>query len=342
MTSLDLLGPYFFSSKDDTFDAFVKFAKVIQNQLSLKIISLRSDHGGEFVNLCFEDYCDEFGISHNFSCPRTPQQNGVVERKNRVLDELARTMINKMNLPKYLWVDTINIACHVLNRIVIRPILDKAPYYLLRRRKPNLSYLRVFGCKCFILNKDKLSKFDAKADDVIFLGYYYNNKAYRVFNKRTLVVEETIHVAFDETPPQAVGKCTFGFDVAGIDTKEIVRDGHQQEVPPKNEDNKDKEFEGYVQEDEKQETSPFSLHDWITMRDHLLENILGDIRKGVSTRSQVSNFCGFTAFVSQIEPKTIKEAIIDECWTISMQDVKVRKTHEGGGLNFDSFFFFLN
>ena len=108
-----------------------------------------------------------------------------------------------MNLSKYFWEDAINTSCHVLNRITIRPILDNTPYELLKGRKPNLSHLRVFGCKCFILNngKDKLGKFDAKADDGIFLGYSSNRKAYRVFNKRTLTVEESIHVTFDETPP---------------------------------------------------------------------------------------------------------------------------------------------
>jgi len=75
--------------------------------------------------------------------------------------------------------------------------------------------------------KDKLGKFDAKADDGIFLGYSSNSKAYRVFNKQTLTVEEFIHVAFDETPPQEVEKGTFGFDIVGIDTKEIVKDGVQ-------------------------------------------------------------------------------------------------------------------
>jgi len=97
-------------------------------------------------------------------------------------------------------------------------------------------------------------------------------------------------------------------------------DGVQQEAPPKNEYIKDKECEGDLQEDEKQETSPSSPHDWITTRDHPLENVLGDIRKGVSTRSQVSNFCGFTAFISQVERKTIKEAIVDKFWNLSMQD----------------------
>jgi len=91
---------------------------------------------------------------------------------------------------------------------------------------PNLSHLRVFGCKCFVLNngKDKLDKFDAKADDGIFLGYSSNSKAYRVFNKRTLTVEKSIHLAFEETPPQEDGKGTFGFDLPGIDTKEIIKD----------------------------------------------------------------------------------------------------------------------
>jgi len=117
-----------------------------------------------------------------------------------------------------------------------------------------------------------------------------------------------------------LGKVLQGFDIAGIDTEEIVKDGVQQEAPPKVKDNKDKECERDLQEDEKQEISPSSPHDWITTRDHPLENVLGDIRKGVSTRSQVSNFCGFTAFVSQIEPKTIKEVIVDEFWTLAMQD----------------------
>jgi hypothetical protein len=119
------------------------------------------------------------------------------------LEELARTTINEMNLPKYFWADAINTACHVLNRIVIRPILDKTPYELLKGRKLTPSYLRDVGCKYFILNngKDKLGKLATKADDGIFLGYSSNSKAYKVYNKRTLVVEESIHVDFDKTPP---------------------------------------------------------------------------------------------------------------------------------------------
>ena len=80
----------FLASKDDTFDAFSRFVKIIQNQNSLKIISLRSDHGGECFNHHFEDFCDEFGISHIFSCSR------MVERKNIVLEKLAKRMLNEL------------------------------------------------------------------------------------------------------------------------------------------------------------------------------------------------------------------------------------------------------
>ena len=84
----------FLVHKNEAFHAFRKYAKKVQNEKSSKIISIRSDHGGEFQNAMFEEYCDEHGISHNFSAPRTPQQNGVAESKNRVLQELARSMLN--------------------------------------------------------------------------------------------------------------------------------------------------------------------------------------------------------------------------------------------------------
>ena len=179
--------------------------------MNLNIISIRSDHGGEFQNHLFEKYCDKHGIEHNFSALRTLQQNCVVERKNRILEELARTMLNEGNLPKYFWADAINTACYVMNRVLIRPILDKTPYELLRGRKPNDSHVHVFRCKCYILNnsRDNLGKFDAKAEEGIFLGYSQSSKAYRVYNKRFIIVEESVHVTFDESYPKDVGKGIF-------------------------------------------------------------------------------------------------------------------------------------
>ena len=126
-------------------------------------------------------------------------------------------MINEHGLPKYFWADAINTACYVLNRILIRPMLNKTPYELLKGRKPNLLHLHVFGCKCFVLNngKDNLGKFDVKADEGIFLGYSQSSKAYRVFNKRLQIVEEFVHVSFDESCPKMVEK-GISFNGAGV------------------------------------------------------------------------------------------------------------------------------
>ena len=142
-----------------------------------------------------------WGFLHNFSAQRTPQQNGVVERKNRFLEELARTILNDFGLPKCFWADAMSTACYLMNHVLIRPILKKTPYELLNGRKPNVSHLIVFDCKCYVLNNGKeiLGKFDAKSDKGIFLGYSLNSHAYRVFNKKLMTVEESIQVIFYET-----------------------------------------------------------------------------------------------------------------------------------------------
>ncbi|KAK8608159.1 hypothetical protein V6N13_023590 [Hibiscus sabdariffa] len=190
----------FLSTKDEALEKFITFSKIAQNDVGQNISHIRSDHGTEFQNLGFEDFCNENGISHIFSAPRTPQQNGVVERKNRTLEEMARTMLCENNLPKYFWAEATNTSCYIINRVMIRPILNKTPYEILKNKRPNISYFHPFGCKCFVLNngKENLGKFDAKSDEAIFLGYSLSSKAYRVFNKRTLVVEESIHVVFDD------------------------------------------------------------------------------------------------------------------------------------------------
>ena len=195
---------FFISSKSDTFQVFRKSAKVVQNEKDLKIKSIRNDHGGEFQNEIFEKFCEKHGISHNFSAPKTPRQNGVVERKYRSLEELGRTMLNENSLirllDKYFCADIVSTTCYILNRVLIRLILKLTPYEIFKGRKPNVSYFIALGCKCFILNngKSNFGKFDSKADEGIFLGYSLTSKAYRVYNKRTLTIEETIHFAFDE------------------------------------------------------------------------------------------------------------------------------------------------
>ncbi|GJW75925.1 retrovirus-related pol polyprotein from transposon TNT 1-94 [Tanacetum coccineum] len=163
----------------------------------------RTDYGREFDNeVQFGEFCNSNGITHNFSAPCTPQSNGVVERKNRTLQEMSRTMLNEPSLTQKFWCNAIDTSTYILNRILIRAILGKTPYELLRGRKPTLDYFRVFGSKCFILNtKDYLTKFDPKSYECVFLGYSQNSKAYIILNKHTMKIKESLNVTFDETPP---------------------------------------------------------------------------------------------------------------------------------------------
>ncbi|GJR07989.1 retrovirus-related pol polyprotein from transposon TNT 1-94 [Tanacetum coccineum] len=170
------------------------------NRYTLVIVD---DYSREFDNeVQFGEFCNANGITHNFSAPRTPQSNGVVERKNRTLQEMSKTMLNEQSLPQKFWCNAVDTSTYILNRILIRAILGKTPYEILRGRKPTLDYFKVFGSKCFILNtKDYLTKFDQNSYEGVFLGYSRNSKAYIILNKHTRKIEESLNVTFDETPP---------------------------------------------------------------------------------------------------------------------------------------------
>ena len=141
-----IIWVFFLAHKDETFHVFSKFYRKVTNEKSFSIQNIQSDHRTEFENHDFKKFCDEKGIDHNFSAPRTPQQNGIVKRKNRILEEMARTMLCESNLPRYFWAEAINTVCYILNRTLIRPILKKTPYELWKERKPNIAYFYIFIC----------------------------------------------------------------------------------------------------------------------------------------------------------------------------------------------------
>ncbi|KAI4332173.1 hypothetical protein L6164_017103 [Bauhinia variegata] len=124
---------------------------------------------------------------------------------------MARTMFCENNVAKHFWAEAVNIACYILNKCLIWPILKKTPYELWKGRKPNVSYFRAFGCIYYIHNNGKnvLGKFDAKSDEGICLGYSLTSKAYRVYNKRTRLVEESMHVVFNESNHVPISKVAF-------------------------------------------------------------------------------------------------------------------------------------
>ncbi|GJY07477.1 ribonuclease H-like domain-containing protein [Tanacetum coccineum] len=178
----------------------------IENLIDLRVKVIRCDNGTEFKNRVMNQFCEMKGIKREFSVARTPQQNGVAERKNRTLIEAARTMLADSKLLTTFWADAVNTACYVQNRVLVIKPHNKTLYELFRGRKPALSFMRPFGCTVTILNTiDHLGKFDGKADEGFFVGYSTNSKAFRVFNSRTRIVEENLHVQFSENTPNITG-----------------------------------------------------------------------------------------------------------------------------------------
>jgi transposase InsO family protein len=191
---------FFLHDKSETQVVLKKFLKRAQNEFDGKIKKIRSDNGTEFNNTQVEDYLDEEGIKYEFLAPYTPQQNGVAERKNMTLIEMTRTMLDEYKPSDRFWAEAVNTACHTSKCLYIHKLLKKTPYELLIGNKSNVSYFRVFGSKCYVLQKrSNSSKFAPKVYEGFMLGYDLNSRAYRVFNKDSGCVETTYDTVFDET-----------------------------------------------------------------------------------------------------------------------------------------------
>ncbi|GJV89600.1 putative ribonuclease H-like domain-containing protein [Tanacetum coccineum] len=162
---------FFLRTKDETSAILKDFIRQIENQLNQKVKTIRSDNGTEFKNKDVIEFCGSKGIKREYSNARTPQQNGVAERKNRTLIEAARTMLADSFLPNTFWAEAVSTACYVLNRVLVTKPHNKTPYELLTGKIPIISYIRPFGCHVTILNTiDHLGKFAGKSDEGFLVG----------------------------------------------------------------------------------------------------------------------------------------------------------------------------
>src|ERR1043165_8339863 len=190
---------FFLDDKSKVVEIFKTFAKRAQTEYEVSLKHIRSDNGTEFKNTHIEDFLDAYGFTHEFSAAYTPQQNGVVERKNRTLIEMARTMLAEYKTPIRFWAEAINTACHIINKVYLQKFLKKTSHELITSNKPNVSYLGVFGAPCYIRDMNHSSKFAPKAHEGFLLGYGSNSHTYRVYNSHLGKVVETVNVRFDET-----------------------------------------------------------------------------------------------------------------------------------------------
>nr|GFB50345.1 hypothetical protein [Tanacetum cinerariifolium] len=186
---------------------FICFTWIFAGQcvtLKVPVRRIRTDNGTEFVNQTLREYYKEVGISHETSVARSPQQNGVVERRNRTLIKAARTMLIYAQAPLFLWAEVVATTCFTQNRSIIRLRHGKTPYELLHSKHHNLSFFHVFGVLCYLTNDSEiLGKLQPKVDIGIFISYAPTKKAFRIYNRRTRRIVETIHVDFDELTAMA-------------------------------------------------------------------------------------------------------------------------------------------
>jgi transposase InsO family protein len=345
---------FFLQDKSETQEVLKKFFKRAKNEFDAKIKRIRSDNGTEFKNTQVEDYLHEEEIKHEFLAPYAPQQNGVARRKIRTLIEMARTMLDEYKTSDRFWAKAVNTACHATNRFYLHKLLKKTPYELLTSNKSNVSYFRVFGSKCYVLQKrSKSSKFTPKVYEGFLLGYDSNSHTYRVFNKDSGCVETTCDMVFDQTngsqveqydldvvdgeeaPCQALQKMATGdvrpHDVSEPqtpnDTTPPTQDHEQDQEDEQDANQAHDQEESIDQERDKDDgdhegsrTKPPHLRVHQTIqRDHPVDNILGEIKKGVTTRSRVANFYQHYLFVSSLKPFKVEDALRDPDWVVDMQ-----------------------
>ncbi|GJR86296.1 integrase, catalytic region, zinc finger, CCHC-type containing protein [Tanacetum coccineum] len=358
----------------------------------------------EALDFIINEYYEKVGISHETSVARSPQQNGVVERSNRTLIEVARTMLIYTKALLFLWAEAVATACYTQNRSIIRLRHGKTPYELLHDKPPDLSFFHVFGALCYPTNdNENLGKLQPKADIGIFIGYAPTMKAFRIYNRRTKRIIETIHVDFDEltsitseqsslgpahhemtpakislglgpnpppstppvppsrtewdilfqpmfdellTPPPSVdlqAPKVIALVVEVITPVPAVLTGSpsstnvdQDASSPISRICNDPYFGILIPEVPSDQSSSsdsiltivqpdhqITEHNIKWMKDHPLENIIGELARPVSTRLQLHEqalFCYYDAFLTVVEPKTYKDALTQSCWIKAMQE----------------------
>ncbi|KAI0500672.1 hypothetical protein KFK09_018888 [Dendrobium nobile] len=178
----------------------INFINVIEKQLKCSVRTHRNDGGGEFQNTTLKSFTTTHGITHQFTCPYTPQQNGVSERKNCHLLATARTLLLDAHLPSSFWYDAILTDVFLINRLSSPNTSSKSPYHLLYQNPPDYSILRPFGCRCFPWTKPLTpNKLAPRSVPYIFIGYTIHNKGFKCYDPATTKIIVSRHVLFDES-----------------------------------------------------------------------------------------------------------------------------------------------
>lgn len=194
-----IIWVYLLKSKDEALNAFKKFKTHVEKESDKQVKTLRTDHGGEFCSLDFTKYCEENVIARHLTTPYTPQQNRVVERRNRTVVEMARSLLKQMKLPLMLWGEAGRHSVYLLNRLPTRSLTGKTPYEAWKGEKPNIGHIRIFGCLAHMkvpgLHTKKL---DDRSKIVVHLGREPGTKGYRLYDPESNKIYVSRDVVFEE------------------------------------------------------------------------------------------------------------------------------------------------
>ncbi|KAD7480463.1 hypothetical protein E3N88_03599 [Mikania micrantha] len=191
---------YLIKAKSEVYECLKDFKSSIEQETSKKIKGLRTDNGGEFNSQKIKDLCAQSGICHQLTAPYSPQQNGVVERRNRTIIGMTRSLLKAMSLPQNFWGEGVLHAIYILNRSPTKALNNQTPYEAFKGRKPNIQHIRVFGCVGYVkvLTTDQ-RKLDDRCTKMVHLGTQPKTKAYRMFDPETGRIHVSRDVQFDET-----------------------------------------------------------------------------------------------------------------------------------------------
>nr|GEV19483.1 hypothetical protein [Tanacetum cinerariifolium] len=321
---------------------------------------VQTDNGTEFKNKTLAKFFDEVGITQQFSATRTPQQNGVVERRNRTLVEAARIILTFTNLPSFLWAEAIAIACFTQNHSIIYKSFDKIPYELINKRKPNIKFFHVFRCRCYLLNDyEDDGKLKTKGDIGVLepglsnlneTGKSPNPSVSQVLETSKKDLEDLFQKFYDEyfDASKIMKSSTTNVETSNVEVPSNEEEVFHEkvEVPSSNTQsvlnnmvpNADEASTSHNVFNECLEDAYFdastSFHDPSNVhtfyqpyphekkwiKDHPLHNIIGDLKSSVHTKGQLANLCLFSCLLSSIEPSNVAEALRVAYWVSTMQD----------------------
>ncbi|GJY58191.1 retrovirus-related pol polyprotein from transposon TNT 1-94 [Tanacetum coccineum] len=387
-------------SKDEAPDFIIKFLKMIQVRLKVPVRRIRTDNGTEFVNQTLREYYEKVGISHETSVARSLQQNGVIERRNRTLIEVARTMLIYAKAPLFLWAEAVATTCYTQNRSIVRLRHGKTPYELLHDKLPDLSFFHVFGALCYPTNdSENFGKLQPKADidfdELTTMASEHSSSGPALHEMTPATISSRLvpnlspsipfvqpsrsdwdllfQPLFDElltpspsvdhpapevialidevvAPVPAVSTSSPSSTIVYQDTPSpsnsqttpetqstilpnyVKEDNHDLDVAHMDNDlffgitileNDSEASSSDVIPTVVQTAAPNSEHITKWTKDHPLDNIIGELKRPISTRLQLYEqalFCYYDAFLTSVAPKNYKDALTQACWIKAMQE----------------------